>query len=135
MESWLRPVASPSDMLSRFIAAVPPENTDAEANVRWGKASPIEFLPPPPGQGFLGRTPVINLGVNFPDQAPDEEEEKEKTDEDAPVYVFQEYCRKTHKKRISNPEDDAQYVDVEVIDKIVFVAPNGDYWRFELKNP
>jgi hypothetical protein len=43
--------------------------------------------------------------------------------------------RKTHEKKVTNPDDSSQYVMVEVIDEISFLGPNGQFWTLKLDNP
>jgi hypothetical protein len=44
--------------------------------------------------------------------------------------------RGVHKKRIKNPEDESQYVDIDVIDWVQLRGPNGQIWRMTFaKNP
>ena len=42
--------------------------------------------------------------------------------------------RKTHVKRITNPDDESQFIDVEVIDEITFRGPNGQVVTLRLNN-
>jgi hypothetical protein len=45
-----------------------------------------------------------------------------------------ELSRDTHVKRITNPDDEAQYVDVELIDKLKTSGVNGQETTFSYKN-
>lgn len=53
-------------------------------------------------------------------------------DEDPPNKVEME--RTTRTKRITNPSDSEQYVDVEVIDRIKFKDSLGDVYEYSLDN-
>lgn len=126
---WVRESETPEALLKRLVDAVPPEPKDAEAHDRFGKPTPIEFLPPVDGAG-MGRAPEIERSIKFPDKQQDEEDQKEP---DKPVFEFREVKRKTTTKRIENPNDSQQYVMVEVIDEIVFDGL-GAYWRYSPNN-
>src|SRR5215471_1326939 len=47
-----------------------------------------------------------------------------------------EFDRKTSMRRITNPADSTQFVDVKIIDEIAFVDPkqNGQFIRFRFDN-
>ncbi len=45
-----------------------------------------------------------------------------------------ELARDTHVKRITNPDDETQYVDVELIDKLRTSGVNGQETTFTFKN-
>ncbi|MDE2284704.1 MAG: hypothetical protein KGK33_08840 [Hyphomicrobiales bacterium] len=45
-----------------------------------------------------------------------------------------ELSRDTHVKRVTNPDDETQYVDVELIDKLKTSGVNGQQTTFTFKN-
>lgn len=58
-------------------------------------------------------------------------EEEERLDD---KLVFREIARAVTVVRVTNPEDSAQYVDVERIDKIQFRGPDGKRYELQLNN-
>ncbi len=48
--------------------------------------------------------------------------------------VYSEKSRVTNTVRVTNPQDDSQFVDVERIEKLVLAATNGDEIHFNLNN-
>lgn len=61
----------------------------------------------------------LGLRIQWSDELEDEEDE---------------VTRQTRTERVENPEDPEQYVDVEVIEEIVFRTPNGRRIRRRLNN-
>jgi hypothetical protein len=105
------------------LEAVPP------ALLSWGAAS--DFLLPngqlpgiistiniPPGD-FLSKN-FDSILRDFEDQVEDYEAE------DVPPLVYSEVSRTVSVVRVTNPEDAAQYVDVERIETITFRGPDRD---------
>ena len=48
---------------------------------------------------------------------------------------WQEQSRQVHKKRVTNPSDPSQFVDVEAIDKMHFKDENGADHFLHMNNP
>ena len=101
---------------------------EAEAEIRWGKASQFQWSVSHPDR-IINRT-IIRV---IPPDDDDEEEELEETIE------YTETDRTTETVRVSNPQDAEQYVDVERILTITFQGPNvgasgeiAQYHRFTL---
>lgn len=109
--------------LARLLARKPSEDEDAEAQVRWGKAS--QFIAQMQGTQYL---PTINI-VNWPDFPGNEEDEEEET-----VIDWNELARTTSDVRVENPDDDEQYVIVQRVETITFQTPEGKRIRFIFKN-
>ena len=102
---------------------------EAEAEIRWGKASQFQWSVTHPDR-IINRT-IIRPGP--PGDDDDDDEEFEETIE------YTETERTTETVRVSNPEDAEQYVDVERILTITFQGPNvgasgeiTQYHRFTL---
>lgn len=51
------------------------------------------------------------------------------------VVTFEEKSRVTRTVRVTNPDDDSQFVDVERIEKLVLASNRGDEIHFNLNNP
>lgn len=119
--TWVRNVVGPA-RLQRAIALIPPEPRDAEAHDRFGKPTPIELRD---AGGGLDAAPAIRITFSWPDRNKDPEE--------VPVLEYYEIERTTETVRISNPEDSAQYVDVERVLTIMFEGPDGRRHNFNLK--
>jgi hypothetical protein len=99
------------------------EQPPDECILEWGKESNFDTSQDD-GKG--------GPSVKWPtDQKPKEEEEE--TEEKDIVYP--EVNRETETKRVTNPTDVTQYVDVARTKKIRFKRPDGKIIRFELKNP
>lgn len=100
------------------------------ALLAWG--APSDFLLPT-GQipGLI--TSRVNiprgnfLSKNWDDSLEDFDEQVENyEDEEIPPILYHEIAREVSVVRIENPEDPAQYVDVERIERIVFRGPDRD---------
>jgi len=109
--------------LARLLARKPSEDEDAEAQVRWGKAS--DFVQALKGEKFL---PSIQI-INWPDFPGDD-----KDDEEEPVIDWHELARTTSDVRVENPDDSDQYVIVQRVETITFQTPEGKRIRFNFKN-
>jgi hypothetical protein len=109
--------------LARLLARKPTEDQDAEAQVRWGKAS--KFVQALKGEKFL---PSIQI-INWPDFPGDD-----KDDEEEPVIDWHELARTTSDVRVENPDDSEQYVIVQRVETITFQTPEGKRIRFNFKN-
>jgi hypothetical protein len=129
LEAAVRPAvpAKAYALLERLLAKRRKPGEESEASITWGQASDftVEELKPPelpklrgikvvnPDTGDVGEDPSAGL-----------------------MLTYNEVSRSTHVTRITNPEDDQQYVDVEVIDSITFQrSSDGAYIRFVLDNP
>ncbi|MBB2841263.1 UNVERIFIED_ORG: hypothetical protein GGE64_005045 [Rhizobium etli] len=109
--------------LARLLARKPSEDQDAEAQVRWGKAS--DFVQALSGRKFLPSIQIINW-PDFPGNDEDEEEE--------PVIDWHELARTTSDVRVENPDDSEQYVIVQRVETITFQTPEGERIRLNFKN-
>ncbi|MBB2698970.1 UNVERIFIED_ORG: hypothetical protein GGI66_003647 [Rhizobium esperanzae] len=109
--------------LARLLARKPSEDQDAEAEVRWGKAS--DFVSALTGRKYL---PVISI-INWPDFPGNDEDDKEE-----PVIDWQELARTTSDVRVENPDDSDQYVIVQRVETITFQTPEGKRIRFIFNN-
>ncbi|TBB28120.1 hypothetical protein ELH48_13630 [Rhizobium ruizarguesonis] len=109
--------------LARLLARKPSEDEDAEAQVRWGKAS--SFVQQLKGEKIL---PTIQI-VNWPDFPGND-----KDDEEEPVIDWQELARTTSNVRVENPDDSDQYVIVQRVETITFQTPEGKRIRLNFKN-
>lgn len=109
--------------LARLLARKPSEDQDAEAQVRWGKAS--DFVQALSGRKFLPSIQIINW-PDFPGNDEDEEEE--------PVIDWEEIARTTSDVRVENPDDSDQYVIVQRVETITFQTPEGERIRLKFKN-
>lgn len=114
-------VAPGALLLAKLLASRVKPGEGGEASATWG--GPSQFvLPDGIDQDSSGLT--VNI------------EEPEKTDPPPEVQVleFTEVQRNVSEKRIENPDDPEDFVDVEVIDDITFAGPDGIFRRFILKN-
>ncbi len=95
-----------------------PAGASGDAVLRWGRPSDFQFA----------STAVHKTFVTQPayDTLPEDDEQVE--------LLFNEIARVTTTARISNPSDAAQFVDVERIDRISFVGPDGVVRTFALSN-
>lgn len=95
-----------------------PEGGSGDAVLRWGKPSDFQFA----------STAVRRVFVTQPsyDELPEDDEQVER--------LFTETAREVTVKRIENPDDANQFVDVEVIDRISFRGPDGVVRTFVLSN-
>ncbi|NEI52723.1 hypothetical protein GR217_34455 [Rhizobium leguminosarum] len=112
-----------ASFLARLLARKPSEDKDAEAHVRWGKAS--SFVVQMRGRQFL---PTISI-VNWPEFPKDKDDDKEQ-----PVKDWFEISRETSDVRVENPDDSDQYVIVQRVEKITFQTPEGELIRLNFKN-
>ncbi len=109
--------------LARLLARRLPEDADAEAEVRWGKAS--NFIAQMEGQAYLPTVTIINL----PGYPTDDDEP-----EDLPVLDWYEQERTISEVRVENPDDEDQYVIVERIETITFQTAEGRRVRLNFRN-
>jgi hypothetical protein len=118
-------------ILQRYVAARPPENQDAEANIRWGKKSTWQFKRSPSteqptdialveGSTTGDRRPALAPTVTYPEEEP---ETPDDTSEKI-VVDFIEVARDVEEVRVENPEDSDQYVIVENTTVILFKGPD-----------
>lgn len=102
---------------------LPGEGT--EAFISWGAAS--RFLVPEFEDPYRTNQ-QFNITATFPeDDNPEDEEEPE-------VQVYDEIRREVSVIRVENPDDAAQFVDVERIEVIDFRGPAGITVRFRLSH-
>jgi hypothetical protein len=101
-----------------------PPVVNGVANIRWGKPAKFQITEPDTADQITYTTTTVNLSSDSEVDVPD----------DVVVYDFSEYGRAIRKVRIENPDDSEQWVEVEVIDCIVFTGPDGNYWRYTLRN-
>lgn len=121
IETWVRPFQAPPSLLQRALDAIPPETTDAEANDRFGKPTPIELQ----GGGFGGigglqAAPAIRRTFNWTNPADQQDQQDQEI-----ILVYNEISRETMTTRITSPDDPAVYVDVEDATSILFDGPDG----------
>ena len=95
-----------------------PAGASGDAILRWGRPSDFQFA----------STAVRRVFVTQPafDTLPEDDEQVE--------LLFTETARVTTTVRIENPSDSSQFVDVERIDRISFVGPDGVVRTFVLSN-
>ena len=93
-----------------------PEGATGDAVLRWGRASNFP----------VSAKRTLTTIVNWPTQPEDEEEDL--------GLVYTETERITTTVRVENPDDDEQFVDVERIDQITFLGPDGVPRTFVLTN-
>jgi len=113
VEWSVNPFAGRDRVLQRYVNSRPPENPDAEANIRWGGKSTWQFVS---GGGFQPHDIIVNLPESDPD-----------TPEEAPEEItldFDEVTREETEVRVENPDDADQYVIVKNVDVIVFKGPD-----------
>lgn len=125
MEAFVRPftVEKARRRLDRLVARRRVAGEGTEASALWGKPSNFSIVEPP-----------TKPSVNFQDNPPPEEGQ-ENPDQEQLTLTYTEVSRKTHTKRVTNPEDAEQYVDVEVIDEITFSGDDNILRKFVLDNP
>ena len=127
-------------ILERLVLAKPPES-DADANIRWGKPSDFDLV----GGGSGRQQPTITI-IWPPDPECDETGSSTTNNscvqtltpacEEAPVFnTFTEVCRITEDVRVENPDDSDQYVIVQRIKQIVFQGGSGSYYVYTLNPP
>lgn len=112
-----------ASFLARLLARKPAEDQDAEAHVRWGKAS--SFVVKMRGEQYL---PSVNI-INWPGFPKNEDDEKEQ-----PVKDWFEVNRTTSDVRVENPDDSDQYVIVQRCETVVFRTPEGELIRLNFQN-
>ena len=97
-----------------------PAGASGDAVLRWGRPSDFQFA----------STAVRRVFVTQPayDTLPEDDDIAEVE------LLFTETARVTTTVRIENPSDSSQFVDVEVIDRISFVGPDGVVRTFVLSN-
>ncbi len=95
-----------------------PAGASGEAVLRWGAASDFQ----------ISSSGGVTVQVRQPayDDLPDGDENL--------GLIFTETERQTTVVRITNPLDANVYVDVEVIDQISFLGPDGEIRTFVLNN-
>jgi hypothetical protein len=116
----------PEDVLQRLRAKKPPVDDSGEADLRWGKASNFTLT-----ESKDNQPTNPSYKVNFPGSGGVTDPE---VPPEAQVFDFQEYGRAVEVVRVENPDDSEQWVDVERINVIVFLGPDGNYWRYTLKH-
>ncbi len=94
----------------------PPEGASGDAVLRWGRASNFP----------ISAKATTSTIVSWPTQPEDEEEDE--------GLIYNETERQTTTVRIENPDDSTQFVDVERIDQITFLGPDGVARTFVLTN-
>ncbi len=92
-----------------------PEGATGDAIIRWGRASNFP----------VSAKTTLRTVVNWP-TAPEDEEDL--------GLIFTETERQTTTVRIENPLDSTQFVEVERIDQITFLGPDGLARTFVLTN-
>jgi hypothetical protein len=97
-----------------------PSGAVGEAILRWGDPSAFQFI-----SGGGTTQPIYDF-------LPGGDEEAE--DDEALGLQFTETERQVTVVRVSNPEDAADFVDVERIDRISFLGPDGLIRTFILNN-
>lgn len=127
LEAAVRP-AVPSKayaLLERLLAKRRAPGEESEASIIWGGQSDftVAELKPPELPKLRG----INIGGGDDDTPPEEP---------AVTIVYQEVARTTHEFTVTNPEDPADFVVIEVIDDITFQRQSdGVFVQFILNNP
>lgn len=114
-------------LLDRLIKARRAPGEEAESSIRWGQASDfrVEELKPPE----LPKRRFINIGGGGPD-------DPELDTPEEFLVVYRETSRSTHVTRVFNPENEQQFVDVEVIDDITLQrSSDGALIQLQLNNP
>ena len=111
---------SPAGLATR--RRLPGEGTDAF--ISWGAAS--RFLQPEFEQPY-NTNQSFSITATFPEDDTEDEEEPE-------VQVYDEIRREVSVIRVENPDDAAQFVDVERIEVIDFRGPAGITVRFRLNH-
>lgn len=99
-----------------------PEESDSEENevIRWGKPSPSDYVAASVTSNGFSQREDNGKDENPPKKGP---------------RLYKETSRDTVTKRVSNPQDANQYVDVEVITSISFQGPDGEgSIKFQLNN-
>jgi hypothetical protein len=107
-------------LLQRLIARRNAPGERTQASITWGGPSDILF------QAAPDKVPTTGVIQGGGSDDPD--------DGEPPELVYNEIERSTHEKRVTNPEDPDSWVDVEVIDDILFRGPDGRRHRFVLDN-
>lgn len=99
----------------------PPEEEGATTVVkRWGKPSPTDYV---------AKLNSTNSFTSKQDNGQEDNKPKKN------LRLYKETSRDTVTKRVTNPEDSSQYVDVEVITSITFQGPDGEGTvKFQLNN-
>lgn len=128
LEPIVRPAvpAKAYALLDRLLSKRRAPGEETEASITWGQAAEfeVEELRPPEVPEVRGIR-VVN---------PDTGEEESPPDDRTITYT--EVNRTTHVTRVTNPQDEIQYVDIEVIDDITFQrSSDGAYIRLVLNNP
>jgi hypothetical protein len=98
---------------------------DDDAFIAWG--GPSRFVRPELTQPLVSDSPIGSGGsliVTWP------KDPKEKDEEQQRERVYREIDRKTVKRRVTNPQDAQQWVDVEDTTEIRLRAPDGGTVRF-----
>jgi hypothetical protein len=115
-------IGSPPPVVARIPRRRPP-GADGEATLRWGAPGVFQFAAG--GGGFAVTQPIFDI---LPSGDAAEE------DDAALGLVFTETGRQVSVVRVTNPSDPADFVDVEVIDRISFRGPDGLIRTFVLNN-
>lgn len=93
--------------------------------------APARFIRPELTEPIISTTPIGFGGGGFVVTWPDDEESKKP--KQAPERIYQEIDRKVKKRRVENPEDAEQWVEVEDTTEIRFRAPAGGVVKFVFK--
>ena len=104
--------------LQKRLSRVPPENTDADANVRWGQSGSDPSI----------ASPQVSVTIYPPSTDPDPES-------DFSELVYYEVSRSEQEIKVVNPDDEEQFVMVKRISSITFSGPDGRGRRFVLNWP
>ena len=116
---------APAAVVQRIPRRRPPGAT-GEATLRWGATGDFQFAA---GRGgVFAKTQPIFIILPQGDEAEDEDGGA------AEGLIFTETGRLTTIVRVSNPLDANDFVDVERIDRISFVGPDGVIRTFVLNN-
>lgn len=101
-----------------------PPGASGDAVLTWGRESQFQFSDPP-------AAPENAIYVNLP---PIDTSDPNATDGPDLGLIFTETARQTSTVRVFNPQDSADYVDVERIERISFRGPDGLIRTFVLNN-
>ena len=99
-----------------------PPGASGDAILRWGEPSDFQF-------SSRGGTRIRFIQPRFSDLPQGDDD-----DIAADGLIFTEIERKTTTVRITNPQDSEDFVDVERIDQISFLGPDGVIRTFVLTN-
>ena len=99
-----------------------PPGASGDATLRWGEPSDFQF-------SSRGGTRISIIQPTFTDLPQGDDD-----DIAADGLIFTETERETTTVRITNPQDANDFVDVERIDRISFLGPDGVIRTFVLNN-